>query len=58
MRLAFSRESHFAQTSIGERGAKNSHPFIVICPALTFFFEKGFALDLYILNAFAGKIQI
>ena len=24
----------------GERGAKNSRPFIVICPALTFFVKK------------------
>jgi hypothetical protein len=39
MGLVFSRESHFAQTSIGERGAKNSSPIIVICPALTFFLK-------------------
>jgi len=40
MVLAFARESHFAKPSIGEGGAKNSHSFTVICPALTFFVKK------------------
>ena len=36
----FARESHFAWLSTGEGGAKNSRPFIVIGPALTFFLKK------------------
>ena len=40
MVLVLARESHFAKPSIGEGGAKNSRPFTVICPALTFFVEK------------------
>ena len=40
MVLVFARESHFAYLSIGEGGAKNSRPFIVICQALTFFVKK------------------
>ena len=37
MELVFVKENHFALPSIGEGGAKNSHPFEVIYPALTFF---------------------
>ena len=40
MVLVLARESHFAKPSIGEGGGKKQPPFIVICPALTFFVEK------------------
>ena len=40
MELVFARENHFGRSSMLEGGAKNSRPFIVICPALTFFSEK------------------
>ena len=40
MALLLAGESHFAWLSIAEGGAKNSRPFIVICPALTFFVKK------------------
>ena len=41
MALLLAGESHFAWLSIAEGGgAKNSRPFIVVCPALTFFVKK------------------
>ena len=55
MVLVLARESHFAKPSIGEGGAKNSRPFIVICPALTFFSEKVFQI---FLNEFSVISQI
>ena len=58
MVLAFARESHFAKPSIGEGGAKNSHSFTVICPALAFFSEKVAQTFLYEFSVMPQVISV
>ncbi len=58
MGLIFARESRFAKPTIGEGGAKNSRPFIVICPALAFFSEKVAQTFLYEFSVMPQVISV
>ena len=44
--------------TIGEGGAKNSRPFIVICPALAFFSEKVAQTFLYEFSVMPQVISV
>ena len=58
MELVFARENHFGRSSMLEGGAKNSRPFIVICPALAFFSEKVAQTFLYEFSVMPQVISV